>query len=240
VPSFEEDVTAAEVGEFTNPEHVRLRFTQDLTLVCEGMETVDNGGFDNFDMDIWIDHSNGFTRLGIVYPDGSTYDLILEGKPEEWERAWGSGTDLGRNAGCGEPVDAEGYSQSIAGWAFQDASPLWFEAYLKPVTSEDGVVVINHEGTASEATSIGPRTYSIESNAPDGTHVNFVYTLDGPGLRVMGDDRLVHVPGQYEASATIEVLDSGPTPMPAGVFDTSAFAPLWGGNPPPTTEATTP
>ena len=241
VPSSEEDITPAEVGfEFTNPEHVRLRFTQDLTLVCEGMDTVDNGGFDSFDMDIWIDHSSGFTRLGIEYPDASSYELILEGKPDEWERAWGSGTDLGRSAGCREPVEDGGYSQSIAGWAFQDASPLWFEAYLKPVTSEDAVVVINHEGSATRATSIGPRTYLVESNAPDGSRVSFEYMLDGGGLRVVGDNRLVQVPSQYEANATIEVLDSGPTTLPAGIFDTSTFTPLWGGNPPPTTEATTP
>jgi hypothetical protein len=37
------------------------------------MDTVDNRGFDNFDMEIWIDHRSGFTRLVIEYPDGSTY-----------------------------------------------------------------------------------------------------------------------------------------------------------------------
>ena len=115
-----------------------------------------------------------------------------------------------------------------------------FEAYLKPVTPEDAAVVINHEGSATSAAAIGPRTYLVESNAPDGSRVSFEYTLDGAGLRVVGDDRLVHVPSQYEANATIEVLDSGPTTLPAGIFDTSTFTPLWGGNPPPTTEATTP
>jgi hypothetical protein len=116
-PAISEDVTSVEVGfEFTNPEHVRLRFTQDLTLVCQGMDTVDNRGFDNFDMEIWIDHRSGFTRLVIEYPDGSTYDLILEGTPPEWERAWGRGTDLGRSAGCREPVgDGASASRSRGG-----------------------------------------------------------------------------------------------------------------------------
>jgi hypothetical protein len=50
------------------------------------------------------------------------------------------------------------------------------------VTPEDGVVIINHEGSARPATSIGPRTYLIETNAPDGTRVSFEYTLDGAGL----------------------------------------------------------
>jgi hypothetical protein len=240
-PAADGDVTPAGVGfEFANPEHVRLRFTQNLTLTCQGLETVDDGGFDSFDMDIWIDHETGYTRLGIDYPDGSTHDLILKGRPGDWEQAWGNGTDLGRSAGCRETVDDEAYTQSVAGWAFQDASELWFTAYLKPVSPDDGGVIINHEGNPTMATPIGPRTYQVETVSPGGTQIRHEFTLDEPEIRVMGENRYIHVPDEFEANATIEVLESGPTPMPSDIFDTSTYRPLWGGDPVPTTEATAP
>lgn len=241
-PAADGDVTPAGVGfEFAHPEHVRLRFTQNLTLTCRGLETVDNGGFDSFDMDIWIDHETGYTRLGIDYPDGSTHDLILEGRPGAWEQAWGSGTDLGRSAGCRETMDDGAYTQSIAGWAFQDASELWFTAYLKPVSPDDGGVIVNHEGNPTQATSIGPQTYLVESVSPGGTQIRHEYTLDESEIRVMEEQRYIDVPDEFDANAIIEVLESGPAPMPTDTFDTSNFTPLWGGDDPvPTTAATTP
>ena len=240
-PAVDGDVTPAAIGfEFTNPEHVRLRFTQNLTLICQGMDTVDDGGFDSFDMDIWIDHQSGYTRIGIDYPDGSTHDLILKGRPGNWEQAWGSGTDRGRSAGCGETIDDGAHRQSIAGWAFQDASELWFTAYLKPVSPDDGDVIINHEGKPTTATPIGPRTYQVETLSPDGTQSLYEFTLDEPEIRVIGEQRYLHVPDQFEANATIDVLASGPSPMPADIFATSTFTPLWGGDPAPTTTATSP
>jgi hypothetical protein len=224
-----EALVPADVGfEFAQPEHVHLRFSQELTLVCQDMDTIDNGGFDSFDVDIWIDHASGYARLGFDYPDGSAYDLILQGEPGHWETAWGSGTDLGRSAGCRETQDDGGYTQSIAGWAFQDASPLWFTEYLKPVTPGDDFVVISHERRPTEAKSIGGRAYVVdESNSALGTRIRFEYTVDEAGIRVMGDQREVHVPGQFDASATVEVSESGPAPMPEDIFDTSTFTPLW-------------
>lgn len=240
-PPGDEDVTPAAVGfEFANPEHVRLRFTQDLTLTCQGLETVDNGGFNSFSMDIWIDHEAGYTRLGIEYPDGSTHDLILKGRPGVWEQAWGYGTDLGLSAGCRENLGDGAYNQSVAGWAFQDASELWFTAYLKPVSPDDGGVVINHEGNPTHATAVAPQTYIVETLSPDGTQIRYEFTLDEAEIRVMGEHRYIHVPDEFEANATIEVSESGPAPMPTDIFDTSTFTPLWGGNPVATTEATTP
>lgn len=239
--SLPADVTTAAVGyEFANPEHVRLRFTQSLALTCEGLEAVDSEGFDNFTLDIWIDHEAGFARLRFEYSNGSTYDLILEGSPGAWERAWGSGTDLGRNAGCLERLDDGATSQSIAGWAFQDASELWFSAYLKPVHHEGGDTVINHEGGPASAQAVGPQAYLIESMSPEGTHVRHEFVLDETEVRVMGEQRYVKVPDEFEASASIEVLESGPADLPSDIFDTTGFAPLWGGNPVPTTKAATP
>ena len=241
-PAADGDVTQTAIGfEFTHPEHVRLRFTQSVTLICQGLDTVDDSGFDTFDMDIWIDHEAGYTRIGIDYPDGSTHDLILKGRPGNWEQAWGSGTDLGRNAGCRETIDdGAHYRQSIAGWAFQDASELWFAPYLKPVSPDNGGVTINHERNPVTATPIGPRTFQIETASPDGTQIRNEFTLDEPGIRVIGEQRYIHVPDQFEANATIAVLESGPAPMPEDIFDTATFTPLWGGDPAPTTTARTP
>jgi hypothetical protein len=240
--TFPEDVTPAAAGfEFANPEHVSLRFTQTLTLTCEGLGTIDNGGFDSFNMDIWIDHQAGFTRLDFEYPDGSTHDLILKGHPGAWEQAWGAGTDLGRNAGCRETLDDGGYQQSIAGWAHQDASELWFTAYLKPVNpAQDGGVEINYQGRPTYATPAGPSLYIIEEGVPGETVIRREYTLDNSEIRVVAEQRHNDVSGEFEANATIEVLESGPTTLPPDIFDISDFTPLWGGNPVPTTEATTP
>jgi hypothetical protein len=236
------DLAPADVGfEFANPEHVHMRFTQDLTLTCQSLETVDNGGFDSFNMDIWIDHQAGYTRLGIEYPDGSTHDLILKGRPGAWENAWGMGTDLGRDAGCREILDEGASSQSIAGWAFQDASVLWFTAYLKPVNpAEDDGVEINYQGRPTRATPAGPSRYVIEEGVPGETVIRREYTLDNSEIRVVVEQRHTDVSGEFEANATIEVLESGPTTLPPDIFDISDFTPLWGGDPVPTTEATTP
>lgn len=240
-PVPDRDVTPAVVGfEFANPEHVSLRFTQELTLICQGLETIDDDGFDSFDMDIWIDHDAGYTRLGFEYPDGSTHDLILEGRPGEWERAWGSGADLGRNAGCRETFADGSYSTSVAGWAHQDASELWFTAYLKPVTPGDDGAVVDREGTPTPVTAVGPDTYVYEEEFPGGSNIRHEYLLDEPRIRVIGESRSIHIPDNFEAIATIEVLESGPATLPADIFDTSGFTPLWGGDPVATTKATTP
>lgn len=241
-PTVAEGVTPAEVGfEFANPEHVSLRFSQTLTLTCHGLETVDNGGFDSFNIDIWIDHQAGYTRLEFEYPDGSTHALILEGRPGAWEQAWGSGTDRGRDAGCRETRDDGGYEQSIAGWGYQDSSELWFTAYLKPVNPvEDDGVEIYHERRPTQATPAGRSQYVIEEGVPGRSEIRSEYMLDEPQVRVVGEHRYTSVSGQFEAEATIEVLESGPTTLPPGIFDTSDFTPLWGSNPVPTTEATTP
>jgi hypothetical protein len=236
-----EDVIRAAVGfEFANPEHVSLRFTQTVTLICEGLETIDNGGFDSFNMDIWIDHQTGYTRIDIEYPDGSTHALILRGRPGAWEQAWGSGTDLGRDAGCLETLGDSEYEQSIAGWAHQDASELWFTDYLKPVNpARDEGVEINYEGRPTRATPAGPSKYIIEAAVP-GETVRREYTLDTDEIRVVAEQRHTDVSGEFEANATIEVLESGPTTLPPDIFDISDFTPLWGGNPVPTTAAPTP
>lgn len=240
--TFPEGVTPAEVGfEFANPEHVSLRFTQTLTLTCQGLETIDNGGFDSFNMDIWIDHQAGYTRFDIEYPDGSTHDLILKGRPGAWEQAWGTGTDLGRNAGCRETLDDGGYQQSIAGWAHQDASELWFTAYLKPVNPvEDDRVEINYQGRPTRATPAGPSLYVIEEGVPGETVIRREYTLDTSKIRVVAEQRHTDVSGHFEADATIEILKSGPTTLPPDIFDISDFTPLWGGDAVATTKATTP
>jgi hypothetical protein len=231
-------LTRTDVGfEFANPEHVRLQFTQTLTLSCDGLETIDNGGFDGFDLDIWIDNPGGYARFSFEYPDGSTYDLIYKGHPNEWERAWGSGTDRGRAAGCRGALEGGGYQQSVAGWAYQDASPLWFTAYLKPVSrAEDGGVEVNYEQQPTHATPIGSSRYVIEGGVPSESSLRNEYALDASGIRVIGEHRSISVSGEFEATAIVDVVESGPTALPQDIFDTTEFIPLWGGNPVPTTE----
>lgn len=214
-------------SEYSAPDHSRLRFTQDLTLFCDGLETVDNGGFDSFVMDIWIDPDAGYARLGVDYPNGSTYDLILQGQPGNWSRAWGSGTDLGRNAGCRETFEDGSSEQSIAGWAFSDSSPLFFKGYLRPVTiTDDGIIVMDE--WRGLATLNDSNAYVFEYSAPSGARHTVEYTLDQSGVRLAHEERYGLVQALFEARGTIEVLQSGPSALPADIFDTSTFVPLWG------------
>lgn len=213
-------------SEHSAPDYSRLRFTQDLVLFCEGLETVDNGGFDSFVMDIWIDPNAAYARLGVDYPNGSAYDLILQGHPGNWSRAWGSGTDLGREAGCLETLEDGGSEQSIAGWAFFDSSPLFFEGYLGPVTFTDGgIIVDNWRGLATLNNS---NVYVIQEVAPSGARHNVEYTLDQSGVRLAHEDRYGLVQDLFQERGTIEVLESGPATLPVDIFDTSTFVPLWG------------
>lgn len=235
---FDQDVVPAEVGfEFRNPEHVSLRFSQMLTLVCDGLEIVDNGGFESFKVDIWIDHQAGYARYTIEYPDGSTYDLILQGRPGDWERAWAKGTDVGRDAGCRETLADDTYDQSVAGWAYQDVSDLWFTPYLKPANPAEGEgLEVLVDGQMTRALAVGPMQYVIEEGVPGESEIRREFTLDEAQIRVLSEWRLTSVVGHFDAEATIEVLESGPTTLPPGIFDVSDFTPVWGGEPVPTTQ----
>lgn len=209
--------------QFSAPQHIRLRFVQELDLECAGLDLVDNGGFDEYEADIWIDGQGGYTRVNFVYPDGSGYDLMLKGRPGDWEQAWGRGRDLGRNAGCREDTGGGGSTQTIAGWGFHDSSMLWVAAYLRPVSQADGGVWIDHEFARPSEDG----TYVIESRSGSGTEIRFEFVLDESGERVLNETRFVDVADEFEARATIEVLESGPAMLPDGIFDTAGFAPLW-------------
>lgn len=221
---------------YSAPDHSRLQFTQDLVLFCEGLETVDNGGFDSFVMDIWIDPNAGYARLGVDYPDGSTYDIILQGHPGDWSQAWGSGTDLGRNAGCRQTLEDGGYEQSIAGWAFLDSSPLFFEGYLRPVTFADGGIIVDE--WRGLATLNDSNVYITEEVAPSGARHDVEYILDQSGNRLAHEERFGLTQALFEERGTIEVVEAGPATLPIDIFDTSTFVPLWGGGATTTTEAT--
>jgi hypothetical protein len=229
---------AGTLGESATPSHIRLDFSQELTLTCQGLETVDSGGFDSFTMDIWINTREGFTRVDITYPDGSEHDLIFKGQPGEWEAAWGRGTDLGRNAGCLETFDDGSSERSIAGWAFQDASVLWFAEFLTPVIIEDGGAVINFERDPTLATAVGTREYELKTDFTDGTFTSYDFMLDESETRVASEQRYIRVPGQFEASATFEAIESDSVATSTGIFDTTEFTPLWGRNPVVTTAIT--
>lgn len=110
-----------------------------------------------------------------------------------------------------------------------------FAAYLQPVHFEDGDAVIIHEGLPTPAHGVDPRAYLVETLIPDGAHLRNEFVLDEPEVRVMGEQRYIEVPGNFEASAGIEVLETGPTELPPDIFDTAGFSPLWGDNPVVTT-----
>lgn len=112
---------------------------------------------------------------------------------------------------------------------------------LKPVNPVEGEgVEINYQGRPTQATPAGPSLYVIEEGVPGETVIRREYTLDTSEIRVVGEQRYTDVSGEFEADATIEVLESGPITLPPYIFDISDFTPLWGGDPVATTKATTP
>lgn len=75
--------------------YVRLDWSQEVEMRCEGMETVDNSGFDNAVVEIWGPTSDGIFRVDATAPDGTVETLIArmneEGQPLQ---TWASPEDV--------------------------------------------------------------------------------------------------------------------------------------------------
>ncbi len=130
------------VAEATVP-HVRLTWTTQVTLRCEGMEPVDNGGFDSATIDIWGPTSNGMYRIDATAPDGAVELLMVEepefGRPV---RAWstaglgpGSGS-LFRSAECSDPERSASYQMARPPLDSGGVFPLGFTPI--PIQDADG------------------------------------------------------------------------------------------------------
>lgn len=69
--------------------YVRIDWTQEVELRCQGMDIEDNGGFDSATIDIWGPTSDNVYRLDATAPDGKVERQIVEigadGRPI---RAW--------------------------------------------------------------------------------------------------------------------------------------------------------
>lgn len=58
--------------------YVRLDWSQHVEMRCEGMEIVDNGGFENALIEIWGPTSDNMIRVDAIAPDGVVETLITE------------------------------------------------------------------------------------------------------------------------------------------------------------------
>lgn len=82
--------------------YVRIQWTQQVEMRCQGMEIEDNGGFDSATIEIWGPTSDNLYRLDATAPDGTLERQILELGPNNRPiRAWYS---LPRIAGQEEAV----------------------------------------------------------------------------------------------------------------------------------------
>lgn len=69
--------------------YVRMDWTQQVELRCEGMDIEDNGGFDSATIDIWGPTSDNVYRLDATAPDGTVERQIVEmGADNRPVRAW--------------------------------------------------------------------------------------------------------------------------------------------------------
>ncbi len=100
--------------------YVELAWSQEVELRCQGLESVDNGGFDSATIEIWGPNTQGLIRIDATAPDGTVERLIVEPDPGRAFplRAWSSYQDAGgadtvfRISECFE--ESPGYSSSFA------------------------------------------------------------------------------------------------------------------------------
>ena len=69
--------------------YVRIDWTQEVEMRCQGMDIEDNGGFDSATIEIWGPTSDNFYRLDATAPDGTVERQIIEmGADDRPVRAW--------------------------------------------------------------------------------------------------------------------------------------------------------
>ncbi|GEM_PF-2714382 len=93
---------------------VRVGFSQQVTLVCEGGAVSDNGGFDEATIDVYGPNADDRWRVDVTFPTGVVQSFLYEGGPgvplRAWQRPGGGPPDFAvpfRDAGCEYP-NAEG------------------------------------------------------------------------------------------------------------------------------------
>ncbi|KAA3637056.1 MAG: hypothetical protein DWP92_08590 [Armatimonadetes bacterium] len=59
-------------------EYVKLAWSQETELTCTGMNTQDNGGFDNATIEIWGPNTDGLVRIDATAPDGTVERIIFQ------------------------------------------------------------------------------------------------------------------------------------------------------------------
>lgn len=103
-------------------EYLRLSWSQEVELRCIGMEAIDNGGFDDAVIEIWGPSPDDMWRLEVMFPDGSGFVNISEGKDLFMpSRVWSDVEPFPspfRETSCSVMIDDEGFE-----WALSD-SPL--------------------------------------------------------------------------------------------------------------------
>ncbi len=89
--------------------YVKLAWSQEVELRCQGLDTVDNGGFDSATIEIWGPGTQGLIRVDATAPDGTVERLIVEPdplSPASPLRVWSSYGDMSgsdtvlRTSGC--------------------------------------------------------------------------------------------------------------------------------------------
>jgi len=77
--------------------YVKLAWSQDVVMRCQGLATVDNDGFDRATIEIWGPNANGLVRIDATAPDGTVERLVVEPDPTRSFpiRAWSSYEDAG-------------------------------------------------------------------------------------------------------------------------------------------------
>ncbi len=72
----------------TSIDLVELTWSQEVTLICEGGDIVDNGGFDDATIKMYGPSPDEFWRVEALFPDGSTVVFVYEGSTIFALRAW--------------------------------------------------------------------------------------------------------------------------------------------------------
>lgn len=172
-------------------DYVKLRWSQEVVMVCEGMTIVDDEGWDEATIEMWGPDGDGLVRMDLTAPDGSVERYIYEptasvGRGDVWST---SGDALGRGLGYREsdcllndaggsssysmadpPGGPDRFAFTFLGLPITDRNgqPSTIEEFLQDDASveEDtwrGFSVTVYSRTATEATGDIEGTFTTES-----------------------------------------------------------------------------
>jgi len=227
-------------------DYIKLEYSSSVNLVCEGGELVDNGGFDEATIEIWGPNSDDLTLMVVMFPDGSTERMIVEGDHLQPAHAWSTvpntpfvldGQSRFRTAHCklgdslvggiAPPYSASGMLPLT--YLGIPTEPGWWVEGL-----ESGHVT-NDEYQGNKALKI-----LVETDTEHSSLVNAAYFDKGDPMQFLASLEIGESPTLGTWRMEVAWVESGSVPESSVSFSTDDFPYQTEGEPNPVTTTTVP